>query len=113
MLTILGPPGCMASTITAAIDALTMIRVTNILLILEVANNVLMWNGSAFSIEIVLRAMWVRVVAKVFSTAQTLVLPVAALRGILVDCLVNALMHDVVRVVRVPESLAGGASCST
>ena len=71
-----------------------------------------MGNGSAFSIEIVFRAMWERVVAKVVRAAQTLILLVVALSAVLVDCHVYALVHDVVRVVRVPERLAGGASCS-
>ncbi len=69
----------MASTITAAIDALAILRVADSFRILEVANNVLMGNGSAFIIVFAFRAMWVRVVAKVFSTAQTLVLLVGAL----------------------------------
>ncbi len=58
-----------------------------------------MGNGSAFSIFVAALSMWERIVAQVFSTAQTLVLLVGALGGILVDCLVSALVHDVVRVI--------------
>ena len=100
----------MASAISAAVDALTPFVGALFFLIGKVTVDVLSWDRSASFVQFSFGSMDPGVVTEIVFAAQAPVLLRFAPSLILVGSFVSALEQDLLRCVRPPVGLAGGAA---